>query len=411
MVGINSPLTPRGGFVTYLKIILSVFFLFPLWGSGGWAHPMPNSLVLMNVQQHRISGEIQIPLGELQSAIGLAVNDSSLNLVNRLGGTLRVYLLQHIRPTTFDGKAWSVEVGAMQVHETTNPLSGAYKELTVQYSMKPPPNADLRNFYFNYDAVVHQVITHRIIVAVKQDWQKGQLTEDVPTEVGVIELDIPTGKVPPFQVSLQQGSAWIGFKSMVWLGINHIKEGIDHLLFLLTLLLQIQPPPPPMGELKKVAPLTQPSKAVRGLFRVLGATITAFTIGHSLTLILGALKVVHLPSQIVEVLIAVTILISAVHVIKPIFTGREMLVIGGFGLIHGLAFADTLTNLQLDTKELALSILGFNVGIELMQLFVIALTLPFLILFSKTRFYVSFRTSGAILTIIAALYWIVERVS
>ena len=56
----------------------------------------------------------------------------------------------------------------------------------------------------------------------------------------------------------------------------------------------------------------------------------------------------------------------------PLFPGRESWVAAGFGLVHGLAFAGTLANLQLDTGPMALSILGFNLGIELMQLFVIA---------------------------------------
>lgn len=83
----------------------------------------------------------------------------------------------------------------------------------------------------------------------------------------------------------------------------------------------------------------------------------------------------------------------------------------GFGLVHGLAFADTLTNLYLNAGPMALSILGFNLGIELMQIFIIALVIPFLILLSRTPFYRIVRGGGAILAAIAALGWVSERVS
>jgi hypothetical protein len=93
------------------------------------AHPMPNSVVLLNVQQDKITGEIQLPLGELQSAIGLGVNDNTQDLVKRLGGTIESYLFQHIHPKSFDNKPWKVELGTMKVLSTKNPLSGEYKEL------------------------------------------------------------------------------------------------------------------------------------------------------------------------------------------------------------------------------------------------------------------------------------------
>ena len=83
----------------------------------------------------------------------------------------------------------------------------------------------------------------------------------------------------------------------------------------------------------------------------------------------------------------------------------------GFGLVHGLAFANTLTNLHLNAGPMALSILGFSLGIELMQIFIIALVIPFLILLSRTPFYWIVRGGGAILATIAALGWVAERVS
>jgi hypothetical protein len=264
MVEINSqPPYPRGGgaplrpsqwgssFMRHLgvKVVLVVLFLLPLRGRGGlFAHPMPNSMVVLNIHEKHISGEIMLPLSELQSAIGMGVNDNSHRLVERLGDSLRLYLTQHIRPKSFEGKPWTVKLGALKVIESKDKVVGDYKELVVEFEMTPPQNYDLRNFYFDYDVILHQVASHKALVHVRQDWEQGFVREDTTTlQVGVIEWDIVNGKLSPFQVSLQQGSLWKGFENMVKLGISHIKEGTDHILFVLTLLLAIQPPNPRGG--------------------------------------------------------------------------------------------------------------------------------------------------------------------
>jgi hypothetical protein len=189
---------------------------------------------------------------------------------------------------------------------------------------------------------------------------------------------------------------------MVGLGVRHIAEGTDHLLFLLVLLL-----PAPLL-LTKTRRWGRFGGVRYSLVRLLGI-VTAFTLGHSLTLLLGALGWVRLPTQPVEVLIAVSILVSAVHAWRPLFPGREAYVAAGFGLVHGLAFASTLAGLHLTAGPLAGSILGFNLGIELMQLLVIALTVPWLILLSQTPAYPAVRVGGAAGAAVAALAWILER--
>ncbi len=372
------------------------------------AHPMPNSVVLLNVHADRIDAELQIPLVELQSAWGHAVNNSSANVIARLGPQLRAYLKSHIRPQSPDGRFWMVSVNDLVVQETQNPIVGVYRELTAHVQMVPPAGKDVRQFTFHYDAVLHQVRTHKILVSVRQDWERGQLAEAPPVQIGEISLDIVNDRVLPLSVNLASGPAgpgsrWTGFVAMVTLGTQHIAEGTDHLLFLLVLLLP--------------APLLVAGNrwgrfgGIRYSLRRLLLIVTAFTIGHSITLLLGSLGWVRLPSQPVEVLIAVSILVSAVHAVRPIFSGREIWVAAGFGLIHGLAFASTLANLQLDTGPMALSILGFNVGIELMQLVVIGLTVPWLMLLSRTPTYRYVRIGGAILAGVAAVAWIIERIT
>ena len=379
---------------------------------------MPNSVVLLNVHADRIDAEIQIPLVELQAAWGHAVNDSSAGLVDRFGSQLRSYLTQHIRPASPDGRPWRVTVGALAVKETQNQINGTYRELTAQVQLIPPAGEDVRRFVFHYDAVLHQVVTHKILVSVRQDWSRGMVAEEEPAQVGVIELDIVNNRILPLVVNLETGSVWTGFQAMVKLGIRHIGEGTDHLLFLLVLLLPApllvndgSGPYRPVGRSGSERARWGRFGGVRYSLRRLLLIVTAFTLGHSLTLLLGALGWVRLPAQPVEILIAVSILVSAVHAVRPLFPGREPWVAAGFGLVHGLAFAGTLANLQLDTGPMALSILGFNLGIELMQLFVIALTIPWLMLLSRTPAYRSIRLMGALLAAVAAMAWIIERVS
>src|SRR5205085_5027649 len=108
----------------------------------------------------------------------------------------------------------------------------------------------------------------------------------------------------------------------------------------------------------------------------------------------GALHWLSLPQQPVEVLIACSILITAIHAVRPIFPGREAKVAAAFGLVHGLAFATVLADLKLSAGPMALSILGFNIGIELTQLFVLALTVPWFIILSFTPAHEPVRVGG-----------------
>jgi hypothetical protein len=190
---------------------------------------------------------------------------------------------------------------------------------------------------------------------------------------------------------------------MLSLGMDHIKEGTDHLLFLLTLLL----PAPLLVVNRRWA---KNGGTRYSLIRII-KIVTAFTIGHSITLVLGATGLIHPPARFIEVLIAISILISAIHALRPVFPGKEIFIAGGFGLVHGMAFAETLVNLNLDPGRMALSILGFNIGIELMQLFVIVGSMPWLIILSRTTFYPHIRITGAVIAAIASIAWISERIS
>ncbi len=367
------------------------------------AHPMPNSVVLLDIKSTSVSAEIQLPLNELELAFGNNVNDNnSATLVKRLGPQLKDYLLKHIHPISPDEKAWEVIINDMQVQPVVQSASGPYRELTVHLLLQPPAGESSRNFTLNYDIIVHQVVTHVTLVSIRQDWDAG-LYAGHPVQVGVIRLDPVNNVIPPLVINQSEGSIWIGFKSMVGLGVQHIYEGTDHLLFLLVLLL----PAPLLFKNKRWGSFGGTQYSLVHILRV----VTAFTIGHSITLLAGVMGWVHAPGQAIEVLIAISILVSAIHALYPIFPNREMYIAGGFGLIHGLAFASTLANLHLETSRMVLSIFGFNMGIELMQLFVIAMVIPWLILLSRLPVYSFVRIACAVFAGCAAIAWVAERLT
>jgi hypothetical protein len=196
-------------------------------------------------------------------------------------------------------------------------------------------------------------------------------------------------------------SDWSAFPSMFRLGMRHVAEGTDHLLFLLSLLL----PAPLLVAGSRWAGFAGVRLTVTRIFKI----VTAFTVGHSITLALAAFGLVRLPSRPVEVLIAFSILVSAAHALRPIFPGREAVVAALFGLMHGLAFAATLQLLGLDWRTRAVSILGFNLGIETMQLVVVCAAMPSLVLLSRTPAYSMVRIGGAVFAMLASAGWMAEH--
>ena len=194
----------------------------------------------------------------------------------------------------------------------------------------------------------------------------------------------------------------LGLLSLFRLGMRHIAEGTDHLLFLLVLLL-----PAPLGVIgSRWTGVTGVRSSLLRILRI----VTAFTLGHSITLGLAAFGFVHLPSRPVEVLIAVSILVTAVHALRPIFPGKEAAIAAFFGLFHGLAFASTLSELGLARWERVAGILAFNLGIETMQMAVVVAILPSLLLMSRTRGYPFLRSFGAFCAGVASMGWIAERI-
>jgi len=362
------------------------------------AHVLPTTTVVLDVRPDRIDAALRIPVEDLQTASGIELGDQPAAAVAAQTAAVSAYLQAHIQPTSADG-AWTVTVDELSIAGDEQLGTGPFTVLTAQAHLTPPSAADLRAFQLNYDVVIHQVITHTVIVSARLDWSGGQL--GTTRSIGTIALDPVTGEVPALDVDLGSGSFWRGFTAMVGLGVTHIREGTDHQLFLLTLLL----PAPLLVARRRWAAAAPTRQAVRRIAAITGA----FTLGHSVTLALGALGL-PVPQHAVEALIAVSILVAAAHAVRPVFPGREALIAAGFGLVHGMAFSATLAELDLSGGQLALSLLGFNVGIELMQLAVVALVLPPLCVLARTPAYRPLRVVAAGLTAVAAAGWLTARV-
>jgi hypothetical protein len=386
-------LTIRAKRTLMLKGLFLCFFI--LWLQKVEAHTMLNSTVNLSILNKSIKGEARVPLAELEEAIGQVVNDINTDF-------FRNYFVSHITAIS-NKQRWRTNIENLKIVTSHDQEEGDYREVIVNFELSPVESADLWHFIFQYDVVVHQVASHQVLVFLQCDWSNGVYEKEGSHSIGVIKSDATSGKTYPLEISLEQGSWWKGFKSIVALGTRHISEGIDHLLFLLVLLLAA-PLVAAKGKWITFAPIRQ---CLLNLLKV----VTAFTIGHSITLLAGALNWVDLPGQLIEVFIAFSILVSAMHALRPVFPGKEMYVAAGFGLIHGLAFANTLSNLNLDATQMVFSILGFNIGIELMQLFVVAIVMPWLIILSRSAAYTWIRITGSVFAGVAAMAWMTERIS
>lgn len=356
------------------------------------AHLMPNSVVFLDFATDHVSAELLIPINELEYGSGLKVRSDPAGFAADRP-VLADYVLKHIAIHGPDGRVWGVRLRDMTV------IDDNYQaDLQVHLALTPPPGASPRRFDLFYDGVIDKVANHFVLVFARSDYRGGTLSGGDPDMIGGLQQ-------PEFTTHVDRGagSAWRGFSSAVGLGMHHIAEGHDHLLFLIALIL----PAPLLARGRKWGEFGGFRHTARRLIQV----VSAFTVGHSITLIGGAFFGWSLPSRPVETGIAISILISAFHAWRPIFAGREALIAGGFGLVHGLAFATVIGHFVLEPWQKAQSILGFNLGIELVQLAVVACILPSLLVLARTRLYPTIRIIGAWVAGIAATAWIVERVS
>lgn len=180
------------------------------------------------------------------------------------------------------------------------------------------------------------------------------------------------------------------FKAFTAAGVHHIAIGPDHILFIVGLLL--------LGG---------------GVLRLLGI-VSAFTIGHSLTLSLAALGVVTPPAHVIEPAIALSI----------VYVGADNLLAAGgrdarpwialfFGLVHGFGFASVLREIGLPPRALGISLFSFNLGVEIGQAIIVVIIASVLAFVRARSPRVARRlaTAGSVVVIVAGAYWFIQRLA
>jgi hypothetical protein len=233
-----------------------------------------------------------------------------------------------------------------------------------------------------------------------------------PQHRGLVRVDDGRGGAAPIVVTAQDHRRtvdWAGgastrssLGSFVVEGVRHIWGGLDHLLFLTALLLP--------AVLRRRDGAWAPVAAIRPALADVVRTVTAFTVAHSLTLSLAALHVVSLPARLTESAIAASVVLAAANNIWPVFGRDRWVVAFALGLLHGFGFASVLSDLGLPRGRLLSSLLGFNLGVELGQLAVVAGCLPIGYLARRTAAYRRITVPGLSLSLaVIAMIWFVER--
>jgi HupE / UreJ protein len=200
----------------------------------------------------------------------------------------------------------------------------------------------------------------------------------------------------------ETGGPFAQFAAYVHEGVWHIWLGFDHILFLLSLLLP--------AVLVRRDGKWQSAPDFRAAFWDVAKIVTAFTLAHSITLTLAALGIVSLPSRLVESAIALSVVLAALNNVFPIVQRGRWIAAFTFGLLHGFGFAGALADLGLPPGSLALSLAGFNIGVELGQLAIVAVFLPAAFALRSTWAYRRVVLAGGSAAIVAiAGVWLVER--
>ena len=388
-----------------LLISFAFLFLVPLVS---YAHQPKQSLIYLRIYEDTgIEGRFEVNANELNSVFGLDVGlHPIVEKVRPYQDKIEAYLLKNAK--------FSSELGVYKIIFT-----GEMSKLNTSFG-------DFINFHFRleksenlpdtltleYTAFMKEDSSHRCLVAMEYNWKAGLINNE-----SIVALDLSEGDSKG-TISLTETSLWKGFIAMVKQGIYHIWIGMDHILFLLALIL-------PSVVRRRKRPLAEagasetkrkfniwgwePVKKFKPAFMYILKIVTFFTLAHTITLSLASLNIINLPSRVVESIIAFSVGLAAFHNIRPIFKGRDWVIAFVFGLFHGFGFASVLGDLGFKGEYLSLSLVGFNVGVEIGQIVIIALIFPVLYFIRKLKLYPKLLVWLSVLLIIISTYWFIER--
>ena len=350
----------RGALVALLAVLV---LAIPGLASG---HTGDQSYVYLDIYDDTIAGEVQLPIADVNEVLGLSIPEDEAGAsaaVEANLATLQAYASEHLGMGDTDGE-WAILFDGHSILELS---VGSYVVLPfeVDRTFDPVP----REFVVFYDALIHALPGRDALLLIATDWQSGTFNNEAD------QLLRYTPDNTTQLVQLDEGSFWQGFCGTVRLGAEHIRIGTS------------------FGS---------------SLWRVL-KIVTMFTVAHTITLTLGGLGIIDFPAALVETVIAVSIALAAIHNIRPIFVNKEWLIAFGFGLFHGLGFAGLLSELGLTQSRRVVSLLGFNLGIELGQVAIIVLLFPALFLLRRTRYYLPVMYIGSVALAAIAIGWAIDR--
>jgi hypothetical protein len=356
-----------------------------LMASAALAHKSSDSYLTVQAQADQVSVQWDIALRDIQFAIGLDANgDDQITWGELQQKERELQAWASSRLSLQRGGACTFTPQALQVDEHTD---GGYAVLAWR-GRCPQQHGPLS---IQYRLLFDLDTQHRGLL---------KLDLDGVTHSAVLG---PQSGVMQFAEATTAGAQFVQY---LWQGVWHIWIGFDHILFLLALLL-------PAVLLRRG--WGRGGGGVRGVSRFKEASlsvlavVTAFTLAHSITLSLAALEIISLPSRLVESAIAASVVFAAANNLVPMVQGRWLMAFF-FGLIHGFGFASVLTELGLPTGALVVSLVGFNLGVELGQLAIVAVFLPLAFVLRHTRLYQrGVLVGGSWVALLVALAWFVER--
>jgi len=347
------------------------------------AHIASNGFLVARVAGSGVDGSLELAVRDVELAVGVDANrDGRISWGELRAGEPR--LLQYVSQRlglTAQGGACTLSFQALQVNDR---VDGSYAWLP--YTARCP------------GTVRHLGIRYRMLQDVDPS-HRGLLTL---TTVGFAQTAVLGGPNPQLTIDVYAPSRLRAAGEYLQAGIRHIWGGIDHLLFLLSLLL-------PSVLLRRHGhwdPVARARPALLDILRV----VTAFTLAHSITLSLAALDVVRLPGRLTESVIAASIVVAALNNVFPVVTDSRARIAFAFGLLHGFGFASVLADMGLPPGARLISLVSFNLGIELGQLAVVLVVMPLVYRARSSPLYrrtVMPWGSAAIASL--ALVWLVQR--
>lgn len=364
--------------------ILFALLLVLLSGSFSLAHKPSDSYLRIRGGAEFLTAEWDISLKDLEFLIGLDSDQDSRITWGELKThreAIAAHALSRIRLSA-DGEECNLQVSDFKV---TQHSDGGY----VVLELITDAAGDAETINIEYSLLFDVDPTHRGLVLYSNG--------------GSVSTHVLSPEEPTLELKTGNSGLLRTFATYVREGVWHIWIGLDHILFLLALLL------PAVLVWKEKA--WRPVDQFKPAFHTVAKVVTVFTVAHSITLWLAVMEYVTIPSQFIEATIAFSIVITAINNLYPFLRVSSWVIAFGFGLIHGFGFANVLLDLGLSNVALGISLFGFNVGVELGQLAIVLVYLPLAYALRKTRFYeLVVLKLGSIAVIIVGVIWMWERI-